>query len=132
MNEDIYKFCKKFEADIRTDYDQPRYKANYNPFDPEDPMYISGAAVHVSSYRVPMVNITMPEDKVRVLAETVNMLDELLPYYGSSVDPRQLVNDLLQFYSLQQKQQKDAHLRSMHPPLQDLWEQYNTMKSLVR
>jgi Tfp pilus assembly protein PilP len=122
MNEDINKFCRKYEAIAKPDTTN-RYACRMPPLT----LGNANSAVMYESLdikRVPMVNICIPEDRFRALVEYDKWLETEKHRSGVYIGDRAA--------NIVKNHEEEIILRHQHPGLMALWEQYQTMLHLVR
>jgi hypothetical protein len=118
MNKEIRDFCYKYDAMIRpsTQRHWRSQRLNYSDWS-SDPSAITAEQAYQN---VPMVEITMPEDRFRALLE-----------YNEWIEKTR-INDEIDRRFFAHQQEEEIRLRKQHPGLEELYEKYQTMLQLVR
>jgi hypothetical protein len=75
---------------------------------------------------VPMVEITMPEDRFRALLEHDHWLER-----AGLHDNEYFTNNVKRVHNIAVDHEQECRLRAEHPALQKAWEQYQIMLGMV-
>ena len=75
---------------------------------------------------VPMVEITMPEDRFRALMEHDHWLER-----AGLHDNEYFTNNVKRVHNIAVDHERECRLRAEHPALQKAWEQYQIMLRMV-
>lgn len=118
MNKKISDFCYKYDATVKPSR-QRHWRAqrvNYADWSTNP----SAMAAGQDYQNVPMLEITMPEDRFRALLE-----------YNEWIEKTR-INDEMDRRFFAHQQEEEIRLRKQHPGLEELYEKYQTMLKLVR
>jgi hypothetical protein len=120
----IDEFCHKYQAEVgqsRRTWRRPQ-SVPYNVW-LEDPDVFKTIECH----DVPMVEITMPEDRFRALMEH----DHWLANAGLH-DNGHFTNNVMRVSNMIVDHERECRLRCENPGLQKAWDKYQTLLSLCK
>jgi hypothetical protein len=120
----IEEFCKKYEARISPSA-QPWRRTKSVPFSVFEEQGMA-AFEQIQYQDVPMVDITMPEDRFRALMEH----DHWLANAGLH-DNQFFHNNVMRVSNMVVDHERECRLRAEHSALQKAWEQYQIMLRMV-
>jgi hypothetical protein len=115
---EVEEFCGKYDAQVRPNGQMRRRHRLVTTWEwGKDPFE------SVPTWDVPMVEITMPEDRFRALMEHDHWLEHL-----ARTDDAWIGNGAV---NLVRKYERECRIRHEHPGVQAAWEQYQVMLRLV-
>ena len=118
----VDEFCHKYQAEVGQSRRTWRRQQSV-PYDVwlKDPDVFKT----IECQDVPMVEITMPEDRFRALMEH----DHWLANAGLH-DNGHFTNNVMRVSNMVVEHERECRLRQQHPALQKAWEQYQIMLGL--
>lgn len=118
MNNEVKDFCYKYDATVRPSAQRHwrSRQVDYSDWSTN----LSEMHANLTYQDVPMVEITLPEDRFQALLE-----------YNAWIEKTR-INDEMDRRFFAHQQEEEIRLRKQHPGLEDLWQQYQTMLQLVR
>jgi hypothetical protein len=121
----IDEFCHKYQAEVRPSNRTVRraVPVSYSVFQEQG----MGAFDTLQCQHIPMVDITMPEDRFRALMEH----DHWLANAGLH-DNAYFTNNVMRVSNMVVEHERECRLRNQHPALQKAWEQYQIILAMYR
>lgn len=119
----VDEFCQKYQAEIRPSSRCWRraVPVPYSVFEQQ-----GMGAFDTREYQdIPMLDITLPEDRFRALMEH----DHWLANAGLH-DNGHFTNNVMRVSNMVVEHERECRLRQQHPALQKAWEQYQIMLGL--
>lgn len=120
----VDEFCRKYQAEIRPSNRRVRraVPVPYSVFEAQ------GTSVFdTRQYQdIPMLDITLPEDRFRALMEH----DHWLANAGLH-DNGHFTNNVMRVSNMVVEHERECRLRQEHPALQKAWEQYQIMLGMI-
>jgi hypothetical protein len=119
----IDEFCHKYQAQVgkSTKMWTRRQRVPYDVWQADPDVFKS-----IPCQDVPMVDITMPEDRFRALLEH----DRWLERAGLN-DNNHFHNNVMRVSNMVVDHERECRLRAEHPSVQKAWEQYQIMLRMV-
>jgi hypothetical protein len=121
MSKEIEEFCRKYDARVGPS-SQPWRRSKPVPF-PVFEEQGMGAFENIQYQNIPMVEITMPEDRFRALMEHDHWLEREFRRNDGIVG-----NGAVR---LVREYERECRIRNEYPGVQAAWEQYQIMLRLV-
>jgi hypothetical protein len=121
----VEEFCRKYDARVSPSA-QPWRRTKPVPFSVFEEQGMAAFA-QIQYQDIPMVEITMPEDRFRALMEH----DHWLANAGLRCDTNFFNNYVMRVGNMIVDHERECRLRSEHSALQKAWEQYQIMLRMV-
>lgn len=118
---DLEELLHKLHATARVT-SQPRY--SYQPWE-----YTASASYDMTK-RMKVeetVEMTLPLDKLKEVADTLLDIEDLQKYYGPDILH---MGQMIMVYRMAQK--KEERIRNNNPAVQKAWEKYQTLMNIVK
>lgn len=121
MHDELYIFCKNYEARILNDQ---KRRARYHPprffTDPERADVIRNDIVEYETEKV--ITLEIPESRLRALVEMEQKFFKWHKHNNGQID---------MFQTLMEKEREEAYHRQSNPGIQKAYEQYSLLLNLV-
>lgn len=121
MEKEIDRFCRNYEAEVKADpRPHMRYpKTNYWEF----PNRADVMKISYETYTVPRIQISMPEDRFRVLLEMEERIDKMM-------DDSKYERDWI--LTMMEKERKESIIRQTNPAVKKAYENYSLLLNMVK
>ena len=121
----IKEFCYKYDATVGPSSRRWRRPArvDFKAWSESDPNEFFR---DIKYEELPMVDITMPEDRFRALMEHDRWVEK-----AGLQDNQHFQNNVSRVSHLIVEHERECRLRQQHPALQTAWEQYQVMLAMV-
>jgi hypothetical protein len=116
----VEEFCRKYDARVGPS-SQPWRRSKPVPFSVFEEQGM-GAFENIQYQNIPMVEITMPEDRFRALIEHDHWLER--EFRQSDISNGAVVRIVREY-------ERECRIRHEHPGVQATWEQYQIMLRMV-
>jgi hypothetical protein len=123
MDKKIKEFCYKYEARAEPSHRVHRRakRIDYKIWSDSDPDMFQT----IPYEDVPMVSITMPEDRFRALLEHDQWIEQ-----AGLQDNRHFNNNVMRVSQMVVDHERECKIRNQYPALRILWDKYQTMLRL--
>ena len=122
---DIQEFCHKYQAEVGPSNRTVRraVPVPYSVFQEQG----MGAFDTLQCQHIPMVDITMPEDRFRALIEHDHWIEQ-----AGLQENQYFNNNVMRVSNMVVEHERECRLRNQHPALQKAWEQYQIILAMYR
>lgn len=129
MNQSVNKFCYKYEATCRPASQHWRRPVKVPIKFGDDPTEV--LYQQIPYYSVPMVDITLPEDRFRALIEHDEFLDKF-NHLKDSTTGSIFYDQMNQVRAIMNDHEEECRIRNQHPSVQAAYQHYLTLLNLCR